>query len=131
MKEDIKDRTDLEVLLRSFYQRLLADKTISYLFTDVARMDLEAHIPVLTSFWDMVLFGSAGYSNNTMQLHKDLHRQSPLLPHHFDTWIHCFEQTVSEHFEGPVAELACQKARQIAAVMQLRLDQQGGLAPSR
>ena len=58
MKHDIENREDLLKLVTSFYDKLLADPSISYLFTDVAKIDLDHHLPVLVDFWDMILFHS-------------------------------------------------------------------------
>ena len=40
---------------------------ISYLFTDIAKIDLEHHLPVLVDFWDSILFNSDTYRKNAMQ----------------------------------------------------------------
>jgi hemoglobin len=90
MKKDIEDRKDIYVLIQSFYSKLLADPTISYLFTDVAKIDIKHHFPVLVDFWDMVLFQSNTYRNNAMEPHMILHQQSPLQKHHFETWLTYF-----------------------------------------
>jgi len=56
MKKDISNRDDLLKLLTLFYNKLLADKSISYLFTDIAKIDLSHHLDILVNFWDSVLF---------------------------------------------------------------------------
>ena len=40
MKRDIESREDLLQLMKLFYDKLLHDESISYLFTDVAKIDL-------------------------------------------------------------------------------------------
>ncbi|MBL7708386.1 MAG: hypothetical protein JNJ86_04910, partial [Chitinophagaceae bacterium] len=54
MKKDITSREDLLILVTLFYEKLLADDSISYIFTDVAKIDLSHHLPVLVDFWDSV-----------------------------------------------------------------------------
>ncbi|HNR18036.1 MAG TPA: group III truncated hemoglobin, partial [Chitinophagaceae bacterium] len=61
MKKDITGREDLLVLVTRFYEKLLADNSISYIFTDVAKIDLSHHLPVLVNFWDSILFQSDTY----------------------------------------------------------------------
>src|SRR5688500_18419700 len=100
MKKDIENREDLYELVKEFYVKLLNDPSISYIFTDVAKIDLEEHLPVLVDFWDMVLFQSDTYRKNAMQPHLRLHKQSPFQKHHFDTWLKYFKGTVDELFEG-------------------------------
>jgi hypothetical protein len=49
---------DCERLVRAFYGRALTDPTIGFIFTDVAHLDLEAHVPEITSFWETILLGA-------------------------------------------------------------------------
>ncbi len=120
MKKDISNREDLLLLVTLFYEKLLADNSISYIFTDVAKIDLSHHLPVLVDFWDSVLFQSDTYHKNAMQPHMTLHRQSPLQKHHFETWLHYFKESVDELFEGEIAFLAIERATSIATVMQIK-----------
>ena len=123
MKKNIVSREDLLLLVTKFYEKLLADPSISYLFTDIAKIDLEHHLPVLVDFWDSVLFGSDTYRKNAMQPHINLHQQSPLQKHHFETWLKYFKETVDELFEGDKAFLAKEKATSIATIMQIKMFQ--------
>jgi hemoglobin len=123
MKKDITGREDLFLLVKVFYEKLLADNSISYLFTDVAKINLEHHLPVLVDFWDSILFQSDTYRKNAMQLHMVLHQQSPLQKHHFETWLRYFKETVDELFEGEKAFLAKERATSIATVMQIKISQ--------
>lgn len=125
MKKDIQGRGDLLFLMQEFYKKLLSDDAISYLFTDVAKIDLEKHLPVLVDFWDSILFGADSYRKNAIQPHLDLHSKSPLLPHHFDTWLRYFKRSVDENFEGDIAFLAKERATSIATVMKIKLKQPG------
>lgn len=121
MKTDIRNRKDLQLLMEKFYGKLLADTSVSYLFTDIAKIDLPKHLPVLVDFWESILFQSDTYQKNAMKVHTDLHQQSPLQPQHFKTWLGYFYETVDELFEGEKAELAKQRATSIATVMQIKL----------
>jgi hemoglobin len=123
MKKDITGREDLFLLVKVFYEKLLADTSISYLFIDVAKINLEHHLPVLVDFWDSILFQSDTYRKNAMQLHMVLHQQSPLQKHHFETWLRYFKETVDELFEGEKAFLAKERATSIATVMQIKISQ--------
>ena len=50
MKKDIASREDIELLMNTFYSRLLSDERINYIFTDVAKIDIEKHLPVIVGF---------------------------------------------------------------------------------
>lgn len=123
MKRDIETRDDLFVLLRQFYNTLLKDETISYIFTDVAKVDMQQHIPIIVDFWDMVLFDAPTYKKNAIQPHMVLNGKSKFEKHHFDTWLATFGRTVDELFEGKNAFAAKQKAKSIATIMQIKIAQ--------
>lgn len=123
MKNDISTRDDLHLLVTRFYEKLLADKSISYIFTDVAKIDLAAHLPILVDFWEMVLFQSDTYRKNALQIHVDLHKKSPFSKEHFNIWLLYFKQTIDELFEGEKAFLAKERATSIATVMQIKMAQ--------
>jgi len=123
MKADIKNREDLLQLVTRFYEKLLADDSISYLFTDIAKIDLPHHLPVLVDFWDSILFQSDTYQKNAMQPHLSLHQQSPLQKQHFETWLRYFKESTDELFEGEKAFMAKERATSIATVMQIKISQ--------
>ena len=122
-KKDIETRNDLLLLMQEFYKKLLADNSINYLFTDVAKIDLAHHLPVLVDFWDSVLFQSDTYHKNAMQPHLALHRQSPLGKHHFETWLRYFKESVDELFSGDNAFIIKERATSIATVMEIKVKQ--------
>ena len=122
-KKDIETRDDLLLLMQEFYKKLLADDSISYLFTDVAKVKLDHHFPVLVDFWDSILFQSDTYHKNAMQPHLALHQKSPLTKHHFETWLRYFKEAVDELFVGDNAFIAKERATSIATVMQIKINQ--------
>jgi hemoglobin len=119
--EDIATRADCERLVRTFYERALADEVIGWLFTDVARLDLDAHLPVIASFWETVLLGAGTYRGGAFRPHAALHAKAGLRAGHFARWLALWESTVDELFSGPVAEAAKAHARRTAAAFQRRL----------
>ena len=121
MKRDIESREDLLQLMKLFYDKLLHDESISYLFTEVAKIDLAHHLPVLVNFWDSVLFQSDTYRKNAMQPHIDLHFKSPIKEHHFETWLRYFKESVDKLFEGEKAFMAKERATSVATVMKIKL----------
>lgn len=123
MKEDINTREDLDRLMREFYEKLLVDDVVGYLFTDVIDLDLEEHFPRLIDFWEVQLLGGGRYEGNPMRIHMDLHFREPLTKTHFDRWLSHFNSTVDELFEGPKAHLAKERALSIATVMQIKTAQ--------
>lgn len=41
MKQDIQNRVDIELLVRSFYDKVIIDDEIGYIFTDVVKVQWE------------------------------------------------------------------------------------------
>ena len=117
MKKDIETRADIDDLMNRFYARAITDETIGYIFTDVARLDLEHHLPVIGDFWETLLFGTGNYQKherNPLQIHHALHQKSPLSAKHFRRWLELFRAAVDESFAGARAEFIKLRAEAIA-----------------
>lgn len=124
MKQDINNRVAIDLLVKNFYEKLLSDNSISYIFTEVAKIKIEEHLPVIADFWESILLNKNVYRNNTMKIHLDLNKKIALEKSHFDTWLKYFTKTVDELFEGDTAMLAKQRAASIATVMQIKMIEQ-------
>jgi hemoglobin len=120
-RHDIETRADCEQLVRAFYGRALIDPIIGFLFTDVAKLDLEQHVPRITNFWDTILLGSRSYGGGAFRPHVELHFKVPLTRGHFDRWLYLWTTTVDELFAGERAELAKAHAIRVAAAFESRL----------
>lgn len=123
MKKDIESRADIELLLTDFYRVATDDEKIGYFFTEVVQLDLETHLPVITNFWEKILFGAPVYSGNPFHIHQRINAKSPIGKEHFARWIEIFRQAVDRHFAGATAERAKERAAQIANVMLMRLQE--------
>jgi hemoglobin len=119
---DIEDRGDCERLVRAFYGRALADPIIGWIFVDVARLDLEAHVPQIASFWETVLLGARSYSGGAFRPHAVLHAKARLRAGHFERWLWLWRTTVDDLFEGQRAELAKSHAQRVARAFYARLE---------
>jgi hemoglobin len=121
MPGDIEDRADVERLVRAFYGRALVDPMIGYLFVDVAHLDLEAHVPQITAFWETILLGAQTYRGGAFRPHAVLNAQSPIRRAHFERWLVLWETTVDELFAGPRADVAKAHAQRVAGAFHRRL----------
>ena len=88
---------------------------------DVAQLDLEAHLPVMTDFWMTVLFRTGEYRRNLLKVHVDLHERAPLTALHLDRWLSLWTQTTRAEFAGDVAEMAVTQAQRITWSLERRL----------
>lgn len=112
-KRDISEHRDVELLVRDFYTRVYKDSVLREMFEEVAKIDLEEHLPKMNRFWNTVLFGEHSYKGNPMQIHLDLDRLKSLNDCHFVRWLSLFRLTVDELFSGPVAERAKHAAERV------------------
>ena len=121
MKRDIEQRSDIEDLVNRFYEKVKRDTTIGYIFTNVAKVDWQHHLPIMYAFWESMILNKNSYSGNPMAVHAKLNTQTPLIAAHFKQWLHLFTTTVDELFEGKKAELAKERAAGIAAVIEVKV----------
>ncbi|MCL9805229.1 group III truncated hemoglobin [Flavobacterium amniphilum] len=119
--KDIENQEDLQLLLDQFYTKLLADPAISYIFTDVVKIKIEEHLPILVTFWSQAVLGTGGYSGNLAQIHLDIDQKEHLTPELFNIWLGYFDATVNELFKGEKAEKIKTQALSIATVMQIKI----------
>lgn len=122
MKKDIETRADLEGLLRAFYKKAFADELIGHFFTKVVPLNLDTHIPVITDFWEAIIFNKHTYKKNVMVVHQHIHHLSHIKKDHLNRWVQIFTGTVDEMFEGDKAILIKQRAISIATLMDIKLN---------
>jgi len=123
---DIQNQDNLYLLVDEFYKKLLTDPAISYIFTDVVKIKLEEHLPILVTFWSQAVLGTGGYTRNLTQIHLDVSAKEYLSPELFKIWLGHFYTTVDELFKGEKAEQIKTQALNIATVMQIKIAQQKG-----
>jgi hemoglobin len=118
---DLETRADCEQLVRAFYGRALTDQFLGFIFTDVAHLDLESHVPQITSFWETILLGAQSYTGGAFRPHLELNAKVPLRAGHFERWLWLWGTTVDELFAGERAELSKSHARRVATAFYQRL----------
>ena len=123
MKKDIETQADVKLLVDTFYAQVLKDDVIGFIFTDVAKISMEKHMPIMYSFWEAILLGNNGYQGNPMSKHFMLNKKTPLLPQHFERWKELWFKTLEELFEGERATEAKTRANTIAYLMETKMKQ--------
>ena len=122
MKPDITSRADIEIFTGNFYEAVKVDKTIGFIFTEVADMNWEKHIPLIVDFWETILLDNPVYKKNAMEVHYDLNKKIPLQKEHFASWLQLFNAAVDNLFEGKIADLAKTRAKSIAGIMLFKME---------
>lgn len=118
---DIQNNDDLYLLVDEFYKKLLSDSSIAYIFTEVVKIKLEEHLPILVTFWSQSLFNTGGYFKNLTNIHLDVNQKEYLSPELFKIWLTHFNNSVDENFLGLNAEKIKTQALSIATVMQIKI----------
>lgn len=121
MLSDIHNRSDLSILMTHFYKSLLSDDEISFFFTDIAKIDIEKHIPHIVDFWENLLFNTCSFTGNIFEKHLQLHQISKLDKTHFDLWLKYFYNSVDTLYAGDNSEKIKTRALSIATIIQSKL----------
>jgi hemoglobin len=114
---DIADRAQLLVLLEDFYRRAFTDPLLGKVFVEIARMNLDEHLPTIADFWETVLFRTGSYRRNALRPHQRLHVLAGLTPAHFERWLALWAATIDDRHRGPKAELAKRQGTRMAYAM--------------
>ena len=120
---DILNQDDLYKIVNEFYIKLLADEKMSYIFTDVVKIKIEEHLPILVTFWSQAILGTGGYFNNLTQIHLDVNAKSYLSKELFDIWLIHFDSAINENFEGFNCERMKNMAHDLSTIMQIKIAQ--------
>jgi len=119
--KDITSRKDIDFLMRTFYHEALSDSSIGVFFTEIAKIDLEDHLPQIVDFWEHQILRKSGYTKNVLQIHHNLSLQKKIEKIHFDTWLSLFNKAVDSNFKGENANLIKTRALSITIVMQSKI----------
>ena len=119
--QDVQTREDLHLIMRNFYVKLLNEPEINFIFTDVAKIDLEPHLVDLVNFWEQILFNKESYQKNVLQIHLDINSKLNFTQSHFSIWLKYFNLSIEENFIGQNAENMKTRALSIATVMQIKM----------
>lgn len=118
---DIQSRKDIVELVDQFYQQILSDDLIGVFFNEIVKLDVDKHMPIMYDFWETTLLGNITYKGNAMLKHIQLNRMKAIEEKHFARWIHLWENTINNNFEGEKASLAIKRATQIAELMKYKI----------
>lgn len=113
----IETPEDIELLVNLFYDKAIKDQEIGFFFTDIAKIDLSKHLPKMYNFWESILLGNPVYDGNPMRVHFPLNQHTALEEKHFNQWIQLWKETIKTNFIGDNADIALQRAENIARIM--------------
>jgi hemoglobin len=106
--------TMIERLVRGFYAKVRNDAVLAPIF-DARIRDWEPHLAQMCAFWSSVALMSGHYQGTPMVKHMPL----PVDAGHFDRWLELFEATANEICPPKAAAHFVERARRIAASLEL------------
>jgi hemoglobin len=124
---DIAERTGIdeamiESLVNAFYARVRRDPILAPVF-DARINDWGPHLKQMYAFWSSVALMTGRYYGTPMVKHVPL----PVDAAHFDRWLALFEQTAREVCPPVAAEHFVERARRIAASLELGIANANGV----
>ena len=126
MKSDIAGRGDIEVMVRTFYDKVKIDPVIGPIFNDVAKVDWPHHIALICAFWNSVMLKTNEYHGNAYNKHVMLGKKTQLTEAHFAHWLKLFREEAFKCLSRQDAEAIMHKANVIAHSLKL-----GSIPPSK
>lgn len=124
MKNDIKTREDVFLLVSGFYKKVRQNPEIGHFFNGVIK-DWDAHFEKLTDFWESNLFFKATYKGNPQKAHikVDQENNQEISNYHFGIWLNLWFETIDELHEGELANRAKNNARKMSSHLYLKMFQ--------
>ncbi len=119
---DISSREDVFLLVTSFYSKVRKDELLGPIFNSIIK-NWEHHLEHLTDFWQSNLFFEKKYKGDPMQKHVDVDTKigGTINEMHFGVWLNLWFQTIDELFEGDVAEIAKNRAKNMGTYIHINI----------
>jgi hemoglobin len=118
---DLASRADVVALLRRFYGQVLVDEILAEPFAQIRINGLESHLPVMCDFWETVLFRAGLYQGSAVRAHQPVHDRHGFTADHFLRWLHLWNLTIDQMYQGAIADHAKIQAARVARAMHRRL----------
>ncbi len=123
-KTDIKNREDVSLLINTFYKKIRKDEILGPIFNGIIT-DWDAHLVLLTDFWETQLFLKRKYYGNPMTAHQEVDDKMnhTITSEHFGLWLNLWFATIDELFEGETAWVAKNRVQKMSTMMFMHMYQ--------
>ncbi|MBV1921743.1 MAG: group III truncated hemoglobin [Pseudomonadales bacterium] len=118
---DLDTPQNIDFFVASFYEKLLKDDIMAPIFLRDANIDVSAHLPIISLYWQKMLWGDRQYDTNMMKKHRAVNVKKRFKTIHYQRWIGYFEQTAKESFAGRYTEKALRIANAVIHNMESRM----------
>ena len=117
-KTDITTLDDIKLLVDNFYSTVQKDAFIGPIFNEKIGNRWPEHLEKMYRFWQTILLEVHSYSGSPFPPHKHL----PVDKEHFDRWMEIFVATVDTLYEGPIADEAKMRAKNMAEMFNYKIN---------
>lgn len=123
-KKYITSRDEVSLLVNTFYAKVRKDELLGPIFNGIID-DWDAHLELLTDFWETNLLYKRKYFGNPMSAHVQVDQQigGTVSEMHFGVWINLWINTLDELFDAndEVAKIAKNRARHMGTFLHLNI----------
>lgn len=115
MKRQIVDTSDIEILIDTFYAKVLRHPELSYFFSESVG-NWAVHKQHFIRYWSAQILFTDSYQGTPLHRHieVDQHFERSFTRAHFEEWVRLWEESVNELFIGEKAELAIESGKNMA-----------------
>ena len=120
--KDIETRTDVCLLVKTFYSKVQKDEDIGPIFNNSIN-NWPIHIAHLTDFWETNLFAVKKYKGNPIAIHQEVDKKAnyAINVSHFGIWLNLWVNTIDQLFEGEIAVIAKHRARKMSTFLLVQM----------
>ncbi|MFS4456019.1 group III truncated hemoglobin [Maribacter sp. 2304DJ31-5] len=124
-KEDIKNRSDVKLLVETFYAKIRKDEILGPIFNSIIS-NWGQHLELLTDFWETQLFLQRKYHGNPVIAHQHVDEkiEGSITSEHFGLWLNLWFATIDELFLGETAWIAKNRAQKMSTMLFMHIYQQ-------
>ena len=122
LKSDIQSREDVVLLVHSFYDKIRTHEVLGPIFNSIIK-DWDAHLVLLSDFWETQLFLKRKYYGNPVTAHQEVEAKTKgiVTSEHFGLWLNTWYETIDELFDGEVAYIAKNRAQKMSTMLFLKI----------
>ena len=114
--QDINNRTDIENLVRTFYENVHKDPLLTTIF-EMPEDEWNKHLTRAVNFWENWLFQTGSYVGGMMWTHAEAHKKHGLTTERFEHWLSHWFSTVDMLFVGENATFIKNKALEVGQIL--------------
>jgi hemoglobin len=108
----------IRLLVDGFYAKVRQDPELGPIFERTIADGWDSHLATMRDFWSSIMLTSGRYHGNPVAAHRRVEGITPAL---FERWLALFAASCGELFEAPLAAAFMDKARRVAASLQIAL----------